>query len=161
MSDEILAVIEASGPRRWLAIAMLVGLGGMLIYLAFTAPAGFAWQAFLLLFGAGCLWVSHRMNVATKTRLELTRDGFRDSEGALLAEISDIKSVSRGMLAFKPSNGFTLVLSQSKGPARWQPGLWWKFGKRVGVGGVTSGGQTKATAQIIEALIMEQRPDAD
>jgi hypothetical protein len=35
----------------------------------------------------------------------------------------------------------------------WAPGLWWRFGKRVGVGGVTPAGQGKAMADVIAARI--------
>jgi hypothetical protein len=49
-----------------------------------------------------------------------------------------------------------MVIAKTRGAGRrWQPGLWWRLGKRVGVGGVAPGHQTKAMAQIIEALLAE------
>lgn len=156
MSDKVIAVVEASAPRRWVALAMQVGLGAMLVYLAFSVPNAFGWQAFLLLFGAAWLWLAARMYASTKMRLELTEEGLWDSSGEQLAALDEIKCVSRGMFAFKPSNGFSLVLKNGKGPARWRPGLWWRLGSRVGIGGVTAGSQTKPAAQIIEAMIAQR-----
>lgn len=156
MTDDVLAVIEASAPRRWLAIAMQLGLGVILVYLALSVPNTFGWQAFLMLFGAGWIWLAVRMHSATQMRIELTEQGLRDSSGEELAAIEDIQSVSRGMFAFKPSNGFSLVLKNRNGPARWRPGLWWRLGSRVGIGGVTAGSQTKPAAQIIEAMLVER-----
>ncbi len=159
--EEVIAVIEASATRRVLAVAMLLCLGGLLIYVALTTPADLVWRAFLLFVGGISLWLAERMNAATKQRLELTDTELRDSSGVQLVRIDEIASVSRGMMALKPSNGFTLVLHQKKGPARWRPGLWWRLGSRVGIGGVTSGSQTKPTAQIIEAMLLERAtPDA-
>jgi hypothetical protein len=68
-----------------------------------------------------------------------------------------IRSVERGAFAFKPSHGFTLVMKE-KQPRAWAPGLWWRLGRRVGVGGVTSAGQTKFMAEQI-ALRIEDRND--
>lgn len=159
MSEEVLAVIEASAPRRWLAIAMQAGLGLMLVYLALSVPGGFGWQAFLALFGAAWIWLATRTYAATQLRLELTETDIRDSSGIQLALIEEIESVSRGMFAFKPSNGFSLVLKNRKSPAHWRPGLWWRMGSRVGIGGVTAGSQTKPAAQIIEALLAQRSTD--
>jgi hypothetical protein len=48
----------------------------------------------------------------------------------------------------KPSNGFTVVM-ETKQPRAWAPGLWWRVGRRVGVGGVTGASQTKFMAEQI------------
>ena len=62
------------------------------------------------------------------------------------------RSVDRGLFAFKPSNGFVVVLSQG-GWRGWAPGLWWRLGRRLGVGGVTSAAQAKAMAEILSIEI--------
>ncbi|MFY0597488.1 MAG: hypothetical protein JXQ85_13735 [Cognatishimia sp.] len=156
MSDDVITVIEASPIRRVLAIAMMMFLGGLLVYVAMTTPAELHWKAFLLLLGGLSLWLAERMNKATQTHLVLTKSGLSDSNGEVLAAFEDIQMVSRGMLAFKPSNGFTLNLKSKKSPARWRPGLWWRFGSRVGIGGVTAASQSKPAAQMIEAMLVER-----
>ena len=92
------------------------------------------------------------MSQATASRLILTQDTLSDADGTVLANVKDIVAVDRGMLAAKPSNGFVLRLDRGA-PSAWRPGLWWRFGKRVAVGGVTSGAQTKPMADILSAML--------
>ena len=156
MDDEILATIHASGPRRAFGVASLGVLGVMLIYVAMSQPpANLGWGVFLVGTGGLALWAAFRMWDATQAQIELTETQLRTSDGILISDVSDIRSLDRGVFAFKPSNGFMLRLAK-KTPRRWRPGLWWSLGDRVGVGGVTSAHQTKAMAEIISAMIAER-----
>lgn len=153
MSNDILAEVDPSGPRRWLAVAMLLVLGGLLLYIAFAfPPAGFGWQLFLVASGVFSLWFAQRLQSATTKKLFLTEDALQDSDGAILVRVDDIVGVDRGMLAIKPSNGFMLKLKKPA-PRAWQPGLWWRAGRRLAVGGVTPGRQTRPMADIISIMI--------
>ena len=98
------------------------------------------------------IWAADVMRRATAHSLELTESVLRSTDGRILAEISDVKSIDRGLFAFKPSNGFLVTLRKPKARA-WAPGLWWRVGRRVGVGGVTDAGQTKFLAEILTAMI--------
>ncbi len=62
--------------------------------------------------------------------------------------------VERGVFAFKPANGVVVSLRR-RGSLRWVPGLWWRTGARVGIGGMTPKGQTKAFADLLQHLIAE------
>jgi hypothetical protein len=152
-STEILATVQASAPRRWMGIGMLALLGGLLVYVSFaTPPATIGWQVFLLLLGAGSVYLAEKMRRATERVIQLTAAGLHDDTGALIASIDEIAAVSRGTFAVKPSNGFTLRL-KSGGMRAWQPGVYWRFGKRVGIGGVLPGPQTKIMAEMLEAQL--------
>ncbi len=154
MDDEILAVVETSAMRRWMGIIMLAGVGGLVIYVALATPPEPMWQAFLIVIGVLALWMAERMRRATEYRLELTQTQLRSSDGEIIALVGDIKKVDRGVFAFKPSNGF-MLRTAAPGPRAWRPGLWWRMGRRIGVGGVTSAGQTKAMSEILSALLAE------
>lgn len=148
-----LAILTASAPRRAFATLVLVGLGTLLIWLGFAAPpASVALQLGLIGLGGLVLWLSHRLFLATSARLELRTDGLCDSSGAMLCRIEEIARIERGTFAFKPSNGFLIVLT-SRAPRHWAPGLWWRMGRRIGVGGVTPGPQTKVMAEALASLI--------
>ena len=95
------------------------------------------------------------MRRSTELTIELTRSELRDSSGTCIARIEDITAVERGLLAFKPSNGFMLK-TRTPGPRVWRPGIWWRIGRRVGIGGVMPGHQTKAMAEILAALQAER-----
>lgn len=156
MQDEILASLSASAPRRSIGIAMLALLGGVLIYVALTQPAdGIVWRILVLAAGLGVLMLGERMRRSTVVTLELTREVLRDSDGVVLARIEQIQGVERGIFAFKPSNGFVLTTREAGGRL-WKPGLYWRMGRRVGVGGMTQAGQTKLMAEMIQMLLSER-----
>ncbi len=152
MNQEVLAVVATSPARRWLGVIMLAGLGGLLIYVALAAPPTLLWQAFLIAIGVLALWMADGMRRGTERRIELTETELRSSDGQVIALVDNIKSVDRGVFAFKPSNGF-ILRTYTPGKRAWRQGLWWRIGRRVGVGGVTSARQTRAMSEIISILI--------
>lgn len=152
MTDEVVATIEASAPRRIMGVGMLAAVGVVLIYVAFSTPPSAAWLVFLLVVGGAALWLAMRMWQATAHRIELTEEVLRCSDGTEIARVADIETLDRGFFAFKPSNGF-LVQRKTPGPRAWFPGLWWRMGRRIGVGGVTPGAQSKAMSEILAAMV--------
>ncbi|SFL96510.1 hypothetical protein [Shimia aestuarii] len=155
MQDEVLAVVRASAPRRWFGIGVMAVLGGLLIYLALSTPPSLGWQVFLIVFGVAALWLAETTRKATEHEVQLTSKGLRSSSGEEIASVDQIARVERGTFAMKPSNGFLLRLKEPRS-RRWQPGLWWAMGRRVGIGGVTPGSQSKVMAQMLEALLAER-----
>lgn len=154
---DMLAMVTVSNPRRWMALGMLGSLGVLLIYFGFaTPPAEVLLQIFVIVLGGLSLSLMVKMYRATVSEVHLTRAGLHDSDGTLIAPLDAIEAVERGAFAFKPSNGFMVRLNRSEGRV-WRPGLWWRLGKRVGVGGVTPGNQTKIMAELIQALIVERQ----
>lgn len=157
---EVLATISASVPRRWLAVGCLLGLAFLLLYIAFARPPALGWQVFLLVLGSGALWVAERLRQATARTIELTATELRDTSGAVIARIDDIEAVDRGFFAFKPSNGFLIRTRKPSGPRVWSPGLWWRIGRQIGVGGVTPGSQTKFASDVLQTLLAQRdRPE--
>ncbi|RAP40957.1 hypothetical protein BYZ73_12200 [Rhodovulum viride] len=155
MTEE-LATLRVSALRRVIGLGVLLALAGLLLQIALVhPPAAIGYRAFLLAMGAGALALAEAMRRATARRLVLAREGLFDDRGRELARIERISGLDRGMLAFKPSNGFSLSLTEPL-PRAWAPGVWWRFGRRVGVGGVTSAGEAKAMAEILTALLQEQ-----
>ena len=150
----IYAVVQASPVRRIFAYGVQFGLGALVIYTTLVQPPAVLWMIFMLVFGVLMLLQAERLRRATQLIIELTDTELRDSSGTVLARIDEIRSVERGVFAFKPSNGFTLVLNNKK-PRAWLPGLWWRFGRRVGVGGVTNAGQSKFMAERISMMVKD------
>ncbi|TCS52939.1 hypothetical protein [Primorskyibacter sedentarius] len=149
--DEVLARAGASAARRVIGVAILTALGGLLLYVALTSVAVIGWQVFLVICGALALWAGQVMWRATSLALVLTREELRDSEGTLLARMSDITHVDRGAFAFKPSNGF-MIKTESQQPRGWRPGIWWRLGRRVAIGGVIPSAEAKFMADMILAM---------
>lgn len=153
--DEVLAVVRASMGRRVLGLTSLAILGVLLIYIAFSQPPALIWQAFLIIVGVAALWLADAMRRATGSSIELTPTELRDADGTRIALVSEITGMDRGFFAFKPSNGFLLKTRSGAGRV-WRPGLWWRMGRRIGVGGMTPGSQTKFMSEVLAAMMAER-----
>ncbi|WP_323763269.1 hypothetical protein [Marinovum sp.] len=154
---ELVAELAASPVRRYFGVATMTGLGVLLLWLALTQNFDqMGWKLALIAMAVAALWAAMRMLQATALRLELREDGLYDSEDHLLAAYDDIVTVERGMLAMKPSNGF-MIVTRSKKPRRWRPGLYWVMGRRIGVGGVTAAADAKYLADLMNMQLVERR----
>lgn len=150
-SDVITGIIP-SAPRRLFGTGVLYLLGGTLLYVAVTNPPSAAFALFLVGMGALSLFGGYKMWQVTSRMIELTEDELRLSDGTVICRTEDVDKIDRSFFAFKPSNGF-LVTTKVRYPAAWAPGLWWRFGKRIGVGGVTPGSDGKIMADTLAALV--------
>jgi hypothetical protein len=156
---DLKTTISPSPVRRAIATLMLLGLGGLLIYLAFASPPdSLFWQAFLLAAGGLALYGANRLYHATSFKISLTDDNIVDSAGRELCRLDNIASVQRGAFAFKPSNGF-LIRLKTPLVRTWAPGLWWRFGRNVGVGGVIPASEAKFMAEMIALHLADLQPE--
>lgn len=152
---DVITGIVPSAPRRFFGSGVLYALGGLLIYIAVTQPPSAPAALVLIAAGAISAYGGWLMWHATGHMIELTEEELRLSDGTLICKTQDIHRIDRSFFAFKPSNGF-LVTTKVKYPTKWVPGLWWRFGKRIGVGGVTPGSEGKIMADTIQAMLAER-----
>lgn len=150
-----LAVIEASAIRRFLGGFALLGSAVLLFLAAFNSVENPLWQAVVAMLGVGVLVVTDKFRRATARRIDLTSAGLFEDDGTCVVKLQDVASVERGMLAFKPSNGFVIHTTAPTSPV-WRPGLWWRFGTRVGIGGVVSQGQSRFMVDTLEQLVRDR-----
>lgn len=155
--SEILATLHVSTARRVAGISALVVFALLLLVIVLIRPpSGLIGKVFLVGLGGVALIWAHKMYGATQIRLELTKTELRNSDGMILAKIEDISGVEHGAFAFKPSSGFLVKLNKPA-PRAWAPGVWWRFGRNIGVGGVTNAREGKYMAEILTALLLERR----
>lgn len=157
--DEILAVLVPSAARRWIGILTMASLGGLLIWVAAVAQPTLFWQVAFLAGGLAAVLGAVRMHRATSDRILLTREVLVTGAGEFVASVANVRQVERGAFAFKPSNGFLIRLKEPDGDGAWRPGLWWRRGTFVGIGGVVPGGQSRAMAEVLTALILDMLPE--
>lgn len=157
--DRVLARLRPSPPRRVAAIGTFACLGVLLMWLGVNAQGGIIARVLFVGMGAAVIYLADVIRRSTDDGLELTRSELRTEKGVVLARIEDIEKVDRGTFAFKPSNGF-LIRLKTRGSGGWVPGIWWRRGRYVGVGGVVPGGQAKAMAEIMTALVLGIGPDS-
>lgn len=156
--EPVVARLDVSQARRIIGVGVQIALGFVFISLAGTFPRD-QMLLRLVMLGLGLLvfYFAYVTWMVTETALILTDSGLRDDKGRLLAEMDNVREISRGALALKPSNGFTIVLYKGTGFA-WVPGLWWRIGNRVGVGGVTPSQAGRYMAEMI-AMKIAERPE--
>lgn len=157
--DEVLISIAPSPGRRWLGYLALAGIAVLFISLAFQ-PTTLIWRVVFVGMAISAFLYADKMRKATQDTIELTRTQIRTGSGRVLAHVSNVKAVERGALTFKPSNGFLVRLHKPEGRG-WALGLWWQRGRLLGIGGVIPGGQTRAMAEILGALVLGRFPEAD
>ncbi|MEO0703698.1 MAG: hypothetical protein AAFY80_16300 [Pseudomonadota bacterium] len=155
MSD-VLATLHPRPARRWLGIAIQGALGLLVISVGLALPNDHMLTKFAILAAGGFMaFGALQLYRATEHYIELTRTELRDSAGHVLAAVDNIAGIDRGAFAFKPSQGFLVRLNDAQ-PRHWAPGLWWRMGRFVGVGGVTPAGEGKFMAEMLAALIAER-----
>lgn len=155
-APEVLAVARASMARRVIGLGALAGLGVMLLHAAFTGPLDTGWRVALSAVGLAFILVAEVMRRGTASAIELTETALRDADGTVILRLEEIVGIDQGIWAIKPSNGFVLRSRESL-PRGWRPGLWWRFGRRVGVGGMTPARETKLLAEILTARLAEEQ----
>jgi len=149
VTDEVLATIRPTLLRRGFAVGLLAFLGVVLVYLGFAGEgAGPVLRIVFVLMGAGSLVLSQHVWKVTDVLLILTETKLADSEGRVLCTTEEIVAMQRSAFEFKPSNGFAVKLTH-KAERAWVPGIWWRYGRRLGVGGVVSKQEAKLMADIM------------
>ena len=152
----ILASLTPSQPRRVIATGTVAALATLLIWVAGVTPAALGWKLVLFATGLAAGWAALSMWQATAVGILLTEEGLVQTDGTLIAAMDEIAHVDRGVFAVKPSNGVVVRLA-SRHPYGWAPGVWWRTGRRLGVGGVTSAAGAKAMADILAMRLADPR----
>lgn len=155
-AEPVLARLDPSPIRRTIGVFVQIALGVVLISLAVSFPPDQMGLRLGMMLVAGLVfYASYLTWRATTSGLVLTANALRDDSGRLLAEMANVREVSRGAFALKPSHGFSLVLFKGMGFA-WVPGMWWRIGNRVGIGGVTPSQPARYMAEMISGMVAER-----
>ena len=159
--DEVLFGLYASPLRRLIGTGTLALLCLVVLnygYEKFITGGGGLLPILLALAG---LYGALRFWQASRTGLELTPSELRESGGRRIARVEDIVSVEREAFAvIKPANGFVIATRESQ-PAAMLPGIWWRLGKRIGIGGLTGAGEGKAMVELLRELIRRRDEESN
>ena len=154
--DEPLLQVHPTIARRVIGIGSMFALGALILWAGLTGGgdplAKLVLTAVgLLMIGIGAIFVR-----ATSTGLELTKTEVREIDTKrILFQIENVTNVERGFRVLKPTNGLLVELSE---PAKraYVPGLWWRWHRTVGIGGMTNAGQGKALAEFLKLMIVSR-----
>lgn len=152
-SAPVLLTLEMSQLRRFLVVLALMlvaaGLVNAGVMREGVDPVSRVVIAIVALVAVVTAW---QVWTATAISIELTENGLRQSDGRQICSFDEVADISRGLAVTRPANGFALLLRERR-PFAWVPGLWWRMGRKVGVGGMTSKMRTRMMAEAIEGLL--------
>ncbi|WP_341864057.1 hypothetical protein [Gymnodinialimonas sp. 57CJ19] len=158
--NEVLATIEPRPLRRGVAVGFVVSLAVVVwTVAALRPPEYFSYMLFLVFFGAGCFWLGYAMWQASRKTIELTRTELREVGGRVLCTIDNVARVDRGAFAFKPASGFLVRLKEPHAPRVYAPGVWWRWGRTLAVGGVTARQDGKNVADMMIVMQVQSGQD--
>jgi len=155
--EEPLMTLGASLPRLWLAMACTGGLSFLLFWIAFVGRPSLGYQIAFLAAATGLIFLTDKLRRAGQDKIVLTRNVLKTESGRVLTRLDNVRTVERGIFAFKPPNGFLVTLDAPSGGG-WVPGLWWQRGRWIGVGGVVPASRSRAMAEAMTALAMGFKP---
>ncbi len=148
-------LLMVSPLRRWFALTALALLSGLCLYLVFNSPFAFGITVIGSLIAAGAFWAFAKMYQGTQLAVELRDEGLFLSDGRTLALMDQIEKVDRGTFSIKPTNGFTVIL-RDRQPFEFVPGLYWRSGRKLGLGGVTAPHMGKMMSEALAMRIAER-----
>ena len=158
--DEVVVGFGASPLRR------VIGTGALLLLCAVFLRQGYdryletGGGVWLILLAAVGVYAALRFWHSSATGLELTPTELRDTRGRQLVRLDDIVSVNRDIFAMvKPTNGF-VIETRDKLPGAFIPGIWWRYGRRIGIGGLTGPGEGKAVAELLQQMLNRRDRDS-
>lgn len=135
---------------RWGLSLTLIGVAALLVREAFEAGAP---MIGLIALASGAAGYAVWRDPAGKVIFDGGR--IHDDAGREICDLDDVEKVDRGIGALKPTSGFTLHLKTSQ-PFAWAPALWWRWGKRVGIGGATGARPGRDMATAINLALMKR-----
>ncbi|SFR12910.1 hypothetical protein [Poseidonocella sedimentorum] len=150
--------ITVAPGRLLVAVGLLGALGLIFLLLGATAIGeGRFGPAALIPAGAVVLWAARELWRSGSAGLVFGPEGLRLGDGTVLAARDEMLSIDRGVFAFKPTGGFLLTLTPARRPNLWRPGLCWRVGRRLGVGGILRAHEAKLVAELLAADIAARR----
>ena len=148
---EELITLKMSKLKRLSGALLIFVLGTTLLFSVYkkSNPGYTVYESLFLLVGLILIFVSWRIGRARLTGIKLTKSGIYDLNDVKLCAILDINYIDRRTFAIKPANGFIIHLKNSA-KSFWIPGLCWRIGKRLAIGGMLSKQECKAFANLLE-----------
>lgn len=139
MTEGLVKTVSRPEPLRWFILIAIAALVVVTASLAKKASTDSPLTSLLTIcFCLAMIWFGWSLYQARASVVTFDGERLYDDAGVEICAFDEIATVERGMALFKPSSGFVLTLREEK-PRAWSPGLWWRIGKRVGVGGATPG----------------------
>ncbi len=102
------------------------------------------------------VWLRKFLNHYSKIGFLINKVGLFDLNENIICKIDDIKRIDASPYTFKSANGF-LILLDTKSSFKSIPGLYWRYGHRISIGGLVSKHESKYLAGILSDLVTNKK----
>ena len=150
--------IQYKLPSHRIKILGLV-IFGLLLFLCYTISKieeDLTLLDFLLIPTIIFLWLCFRkfLKRYSKVGFLINQSGLFNLDGSVICEIGDIERIDVSPYTFKSANGFIVIL-KTKSSFKSIPGLYWRLGKRISIGGLVSKNESKFLSQTLLGFFHE------
>ena len=150
--------LDVGPARHWAALVLVAVLAVVLARQALVPELPWIVRALVFILGVACVWVVFALVRRGPSCISVTNDSLVDNFGRVICTLDQIEKIDHGAFALKPSKGFLIRLRNPANPG-WHPGLWWRYGTRIGVGGMTPAAETKLLAEVLAERFPPGQPD--
>lgn len=157
--DRTIDRLEVKGARHWTALALVAALALVLLSQVFVPDLPIVARGVVLVLALASAWLCLGLARRGPSSIMVTDLGLVDNFDRVICTFDQIEKIDHGAFALKPSKGFLIRLRASANPG-WHPGLWWRYGKRVGIGGMTPAAETKLLAEVLTERVASGMPGA-
>ncbi|MEE2775026.1 MAG: hypothetical protein VYE27_08945 [Pseudomonadota bacterium] len=129
-------------PRyRYFAFTCSVGLLGLILIInSFSLDK--AANLFFFCIGLTIILISYRIYQNRDKGFIITPCGIFEKNGRLICNFNEIDKIDTSPFSFKATNGFVVKL-KNKTTFDFSVGLWWKYNRRLSIGGMISKNESK------------------
>lgn len=153
--DDVLIRLPSSPLRRWALMLLVALFAAIFLQVGVELPMERPLVKIgAMLLGLLCIWQVIQLWKAGGRVIELTATELRENgTGRILARLEDIDRIDRSIIAWRPATGFLILLKQPS--RRWAttPGMWWRVGRRIGIGGITPKLEGKAMSELLAEML--------
>ena len=98
------------------------------------------------------IWFRSFLQRYSKVGFLINQSGLFNLDGSIVCEIGDIERIDVSPYTFKSANGFIVIL-KTKSSFKSIPGLYWRLGKRLSIGGLVSKNESKFLSHTLSGFL--------
>ena len=118
-----------------------------------TSLSDFLFLPLILLLG---FWFKNFLKKYSKVGFLINEQGLFNLDKSPICKMHEIDRVDASPYTFKSANGFIIIL-KTKNSFESVPGLYWKLGKRISIGGLVSKNESKFLAGLLMQFLEKQK----
>ena len=101
-------------------------------------------------------WFKNFLKKYSKVGFLINEQGLFNLDKSPICKMHEIDRVDASPYTFKSANGFIIIL-KTKNSFESVPGLYWKVGKRISIGGLVSKNESKFLSGLLLQFLEEQK----